>query len=1282
MGYDSDNGIFPAGVKQSIDPLALQQAIDEDERLKKQREYEAQQELALQQQQAQAAQEQIQKTAQEANPIAEAGTAVVGGVMDFADDTVEAAGKTFGQSWEGLPDDWGPQNKTAWGNALRGIVSYVAPTIALAAITKSGARSLVGAKGLANTPKSVQLLGNLSADMAAGTAVDVINRNSEGDNLLRTLKDYVPGAVGWLPDDWATLDSDSPDIKRKKNILEGAGLGLLGSVIEGGVTWARALKGKVGGVEFIPKDDVAKKGFQEITNKSPATKAMDPFTDRILKDEGYRQQSIDELALRKVEEFGGVENIDDFDPHIHSQVADDYETLGQAVRPDGLAQTMVDVARIRKNIGTVDGRPSAFMTPAALRSLGLDDIAGRNLVKKIEDNIKKLGNFEAKLPDGRMMNIDEIESAGLDLYAQLVDPRMTGKEIKSLFDIFDAREFREVAANTKVGVISDKGYAAAMNAIKQLKQDYLNPSTARASAYLQSTLAGEAADAATAARVVGDSVDTTYIQERILDKLEALWYETELNGSVSGWALNNKKLWQQLQNDPIALGKLASSANSSLKTAAEAKVAANKEFFTNIKQINKTNPKYLEPLIRAYELTDGDVNSVHKLTNYMNNVLGTVNKGIIDGNPEIPSIVVQGLWGTLYNAKLSSLLTPVKALSNNFALLLMKPANVMLGATLRGDGKMMHRAWAMYATHMDTTMRSAGDYMSQMFKKVAADPTVTQRADFVTRNDEMLTLARQFADAEASAGRYGPAMKVNFVEMMQKINDHPWVRYSMNFMESGDAFVKSAVGMAEARGRAYDEILKSGGKITTDALQEKAEQIYKTMFDANGILTDEMVQYQSREIAMNLDNEVADGLNTLLNKAPILKTLVMFPRTSTNVLDFVHKHSPLSYFIGDLQKTRTLVEPDEIAQFLSTKGIEYTEQSWKTFRAEVEGRVAMGTMLTTMGGWAWAQGNLTGNGTYDKQLAKFQQNIASKPLRSWKGPDGKWRSYDGIEPVSTFLALIADVMENTDTLGSTTSEGLLRNIGYTMSMNLTNKSFLQGLQPITDIASGQDAAVSRWTSNLFSVGLFNQMSRIMMPGLREVGTDLDTMLRNKWNILDAVGAGKPLPYKYDIIDGSVVGKEDPLTNIFNNLLPFKTSANPSPEKQFLLDAEFDVQPSLKRSLNNAEYDVHQRSRLSQIIGESGYLRKGLSELRNDPLIQNDLKEIQKLRDRGVTSSDADLANSITHIRIRQLLNQSVNLAKRQLAQEVPDVRMAELKALNNKNALRSANYNAITLTNK
>jgi len=56
------------------------------------------------------------------------------------------------------------------------------------------------------------------------------------------------------------------------------------------------MKGKVPGVVFNPKDDAAKKAFDAVTNKSPQTRSAHPIIDRILKDENYRQQHIDEMV--------------------------------------------------------------------------------------------------------------------------------------------------------------------------------------------------------------------------------------------------------------------------------------------------------------------------------------------------------------------------------------------------------------------------------------------------------------------------------------------------------------------------------------------------------------------------------------------------------------------------------------------------------------------------------------------------------------------------------------------------------------------------------------------------------------------------------------------------------------------------------------------------------------------------------------------------------------------------------------------------------------------------
>jgi len=1082
MGYDPIGNMLSGTTEASLDPVLQQQAYESNKLMEQEEEERRQQEAIAAQQQAEAAVQQKQKEeAASANPVGEVGAAVVGGLVDFTDDILEMGGKIVGQEWEAIPEDWGPQNKTQWGKAARAIVSFIGPTIGLASLTKAGILGVARLAGMANTSKAVSIVGSLGVEMAAGTAVDAINSHSEEDNLSGYLKKQFPGTFDWLPDDLATLDTDSPDMKRQKNILEGAGLGIISSVIEGSVAFARGLKGMDPGVVFKPKDDAAKAAFQAQTNKSPMTQSGHPILDRILKDETYRQQHIDEMAQVELAGFGGIDYVDRYSPNLHSQVADLTETIPHAVKPDAIPQMLVDNARILENIGTYYGRPAKFHTDAFIKSIDLNTLAGRKIVKELDDRIKSYGNFEAVLPDGRMMNSKELLQAGDDLAAKILDPRMKGKALRDLLDGY--RDKISIAKGAGSATpINAEASAGAKSALDELGKYYLNMDMQRASAYYQAGLAGEAADLANAARNIGDAVDVTEIQERILDKMEVLWYETDMSSSIHGWALNNEKIWQEAvnarKNNPNELKALGREVLDEFKAAKKLKAEQNRTFWVNLKDQNKTNPKYIEPLMRAYELTDGDVNSIHKLNNYMKEVLGVANKAFIDGNPQIPSQVVQGMWATLYNAKLSSLMTPLKAMSNNFALLLMKPVNVAMGAAMRGDWHTLQRGWMQYATHMDTTMKASTDYMSQMFKRISADPSITQRADFKALDNEMITLAREFAEAEASQGRYGAAFKVQWVDTMQKINNHPWVRYSMNMMESGDAYVKAAIGMSEARGRAIDDVFKQTGKVPTGADMEKiAADIYKTMFDDRGLLTDSAVKYASGEIAMNLDNEFAEGLNRMLEKAPLLKTVVLFPRTSINALDFIHKHSPLSYFIGDMQKVKELdkllkVAPDDltpISEFLAKKGINVAKQdpilAYKAYSSEVQGRVAMGTMLVTMGGWMFAQGNLTGNGHYDKQVNKFQQNAGEKPLRSWKGIDGKWRSYDGIEPIATFLALTADILQNTQSLGTTASEQMLQKLGYAVSMNLTNKSFLQGLQPITDLVSGQPAALSRWAAN-------------------------------------------------------------------------------------------------------------------------------------------------------------------------------------------------------------------------
>ena len=170
-------------------------------------------------------------------------------------------------------------------------------------------------------------------------------------------------------------------------------------------------------------------------------------------------------------------------------------------------------------------------------------------------------------------------------------------------------------------------------------------------------------------------------------------------------------------------------------------------------------------------------------------------------------------------------------------------------------------------------------------------------------------------------------------------------------MTAFDGFSRAVVGNWEARMRAFDDITDGGKKpFTKQGADQLAELHYRQMFDKNGMITDSAVEYQSREIAMNLDSPAIDAVNALITRAPLLKPFMLFPRTSANMLSMVDKHLPVGAFAADYNKMayrpRDSFSADEIRNILEERGIKvdrYAEVKFDQIRAEVRGRKAIGT---------------------------------------------------------------------------------------------------------------------------------------------------------------------------------------------------------------------------------------------------------------------------------------------------------------------------------------------------
>lgn len=1290
MTYSPLNNELSGTPSASVDPVALSQTESQvrevqalEEQRKRDEEERRREDAKLDQQLAKQKQDQSNtmgaRLGQAVQGSVEVPTALVGGVIDFA----EGVGRKYNLPWLDLPDEWTPQNKTPWGKALRSISEVAVPTVVLSAITRRGVTAgmnrAVGSEKVANAPWIAKFLGNSGIDAASGVAVDAVSRQSEDHNAMGILKkNFFP----WIPDDIATLDSDSPDVKREKNIKEGVGFGLAIDLLGAAIKGARALRGLTDGTKYVPKDDAAKQYFEESAIRSGPPRADDPTTDHLIRSNENREEVLDVWAEDQlIKDPDGLEG-----PHpaVNSPMFDDYEKAVLGVRKDAVPQNLVDGVRIQRNLGTTNGRMATIITdPALKKGLEVENLQQRTLVQEVANEIRNAGDFDAVVNGVRISKKEMIESAD-SLIKEIVNPNSDVAAVKQLF-----ADNRSLEGISQTRYINDRQYAAAMNATKQLMDQFIGLDTARASARIQTTVAGEISDIAEGARVVWNDVDTKRQQEMIFDKIEYLMAEMGISKYVAGWSLNNKKTWESVMKsgDPASIQRFAAEAEAEISQAAAERISKAKEFVSSLQEIKEQNPEFLKPLIEAYDLSNGKIDTIDKLNKWFQGSMYDIRKAVYDGSPEVPNLVLQGLSGVYYNSVLSATLTPAKAIAGNLTALFAKPISIIGGAAISGDKTTLQRAFVQYG-NLGEHLQKALQHFNFILKKSINNPdsvSYAAREDIVAKNDETMMVLENVAKAKAAQGEWGATVAVTVAKKLRDLNNHPWMAYSTNLMTAGDGFVRSFMANVEARGRAYDEMIReTGGTIDATALRKAQEKAYAEMFDANGMITDQAVEHASREIAMNLDSPMVQSLSALLNRVPLARAFVLFPRTSLNVLSFAHKHSPLAIAWGESSRILNASTPEEIKEIMTARGIsDFTKEQWDQVVAETKGRIALGSLTTMTAAMLYLGGSLSGNGPYDKEARNAWTKAGWQP-RSIRNPvTGEWHSYESFEPFATYLALVADIGDNVSHLGTATTEELYRKLAFAFSMNITNKSFLQGLQPLNDMLGGDEAGFQRFlasqaNNSLPYAGLRNQLGQLMYPGLREVDNEFGQLIRNRNAWADALFPDTALPYARDFIDGSRIRDYEPITRIMNATLPFKTNPSTEPYRQWLIKTGFEAMPVLKKSSGGIDYSPREREIIGSYMGQYGNLPRELTRLMNRKDIQRDLEfYTNQRREINVSSEDLSLAKSRVHSAIRQVFQRAKNRAEAVMYAEYPQLRRdAALKSVKEK-AQQRGDYDTV-----
>ena len=1096
-----------------------------------------------------------------------------------------------------------PQYENDSLQATRDIASLVIPTMQLSKFGNKKFIDFATSKGwnIAKKDKWVRWLSRAVIGGTAGAIVDTAAPVQERDhNMGGWLKTTWPNTYSWYPQSWATLDSDSPEVKRQKNRNEGIGFGFSIDLIPAVGRLFRSRKGIKEATQWLPQNEV---GRNWLAKKNKVVKLSDePLENDVLKSLKKRDDELIELGQSKFD-----------DPWLDTSVPtkgvhdlfDHTENGIRATDDGGIVAAGVDQARIVKNIDTRYGRIGNFISAKNLNDL----ITGK---QKPLEFFKKLGKVLRETDvNYKGRNGKTVRHADSLLEAEKLAAELYDTDLEGMKNIL--RPLSTVDPTTGTRTLTGKAYKAVMQAIKKYSDDFINMDLARAEGLAATSTGGQVSDLAEGARYMGrhsPAIEAAY--DQILDRLELLMNlegQTNLTRRKSfniADIVNGLKKKGSLLNPTEAARAIKDESNSTLD-ALESIANETRQTIETLREVKKARPKLLSPLMLAYEVTDGRVKSIAALNRYVRNSTGVLSKAVIDANPEMPSAFTQGMWANIYNSILSAIGTPLKAALSNTVLMVERPLATFAGALAHKDWATLRRAHYMYNVGIGETTQRAFSHMAQIWRSAAVDPNSVgyiMRDDIARKNAGQVEIMRTFSDAAAQEGQYGPSVMTNYVEALNDMSEHPLLRMGANAMTAFDGFTRSWVGNVEARGRAYDAIMNNNGRVTEKRVRAMARNVYGQMFDDTGMITDRAVEYASKEIAMNLDNPLVTSLNELIKHVPATKPFLMFPKTSINMMRFAGSHNPIGAFADQLNAFQLPFEKmpiDDVKRLLTERGVstnpDTIEAAYDTIRAELKGRKAIGTMSVLGAAGLFMSDRITGNGLYDKTRQRVRRELGWTP-KSIKGLDGRWYSYENLGPITDWLALTADIMDNFDTLDAPHLEVLLQKSAFLLSANLTDKSFTAGLEPLGDVLSGNVAAMQRWAGTFGSAlvplsGLRNEFARLISPQLKEVEQELSDIIANRNPILK-----EQLPDLYDWMDGSKV--KEPLnffTRVWNTYSPlWKVSEAISPEKQFLIDIEFDGRPTLTTNGQGVEYSTEQRSEITRLMGESGEFARAVRNI--------------------------------------------------------------------------------------
>ena len=453
------------------------------------------------------------------------------------------------------------------------------------------------------------------------------------------------------------------------------------------------------------------------------------------------------------------------------------------------------------------------------------------------------------------------------------------------------------------------------------------------------------------------------------------------------------------------------------------------------------------------------------------------------------------------------------------------------------------------------------------------------------------------------------------------------------------------MGSKEGLAREANEIAVQKGITDTTEKNNFILDYVEQNFDGDKSALIQYAQDEARYLTFTkeLEEGIGASLQSFTNKHPGFRFILPFVRTPTNILTFALERTPL--VATPLMKQEFSILRKEIA---SEDPIIKAQARGKVVTA---GLVVLGLVEAISDG----ENSITGGGPKNEKEKKALQEAGWQPYSIKIGDT--YYSYQRLDPLATPLGIIADLVEtgrDISALESKDNEKLLEHAYQSMiislTRNITNKSYLTGIQNFTDALSDPERFAAKFSRNFassFVPNILSQMADSDEQVLRETRGVMDAVKRK-------IGLRGSLDAKRNIL-GEEIMTETLLASPFQAANPIAISTK---KDDPILQAMAELKHGFRNPISNLGGDIDLLD-YEKESGQSAYDRwlelVSQVKVRGDTLRQRlnrliksrDFKNTSPLSEPGLESPRIQMITSV----IREFRNE----ARKQMLKEFPDL---------------------------